>query len=114
MKTLSHHINTVKAQPHHVRKRVAFAAAFVTAAVIALIWLGASLATGAFAIKGSNFAEANGTPSIVATTPSGTSLTAAAAEAGNSGSQPAGIQIVDGNGSQPAAAPASQPTSISF
>jgi hypothetical protein len=97
MKPLSHHVNKVKAQPHHIRKRVAFMAAFATAAVIALIWAGASLATGAFAIKGSNFAESTGaeTTSGIATNGSNTDLTASAAEAGNAGSQPAGIEIVD-------------------
>lgn len=113
MKSLAHHVRTVKAQPHHVRKQVAFATAFIVAAVIALMWAGASFATNAFAIKGSSFAEASGAETTSgAVTGSNTSLTASAAEAGQGTKQAPGIQIVDGTSA--ASAPTKQPTTIPF
>ena len=113
MKSLAHHVNTVKAQPHHVRKQVAFATAFIVAAFIALVWAGASFATDAFAIKGSSFADASGAETTnVAAGGSNTSLTASAAEAGQGAGKAPGIQIVDGQ-SASASAP-SQPTTIPF
>jgi hypothetical protein len=58
MKTVFEHIDYVKGQPHHIRKRVAYATAACGTGVIAIVWFASSLATGAFAIKGSNFADA--------------------------------------------------------
>jgi hypothetical protein len=112
MKPISHHINKVKAQPHHIRKQVAFATAFIVAAVIGAIWAGASLITGAFAIQGSTFAESTGAEPTVATVPGNSSLAASPAEAGQQ-SQAPGIEIVNGN-QTPAAAPAATPTVIPF
>ena len=60
MKTIFEHINRVKSQPHHIRRRVAFSAATVGTAVIALVWLIGSLGTGAFALKSSSFADNTG------------------------------------------------------
>lgn len=110
MKSLSHHIRTVKGKPHHIRKRVAFGAAFVVAGVIGAIWAGASLATGAFAIKGSSFADATSQKPVVATTPTAASLAASPAEAGTN-QEPAHIEIVD---AKPKVAPAPAATSIPF
>lgn len=58
MKTIFEHIEYVKGKPHHVRKRIAYATAACGTGVIALVWLAASLGTGAFAIQGSTFADA--------------------------------------------------------
>jgi hypothetical protein len=115
MRPLSHHIHKVKAQPHHIRKRVAFASAFIAAAFVGVIWAGASLATGAFALKDtSSFATSAGDTAGVAVSGSGAPSAdglAAAAAATDPSSQPASIEIVD---AKPAPAPAAQPTSIPF
>ncbi|MDO8408136.1 MAG: hypothetical protein Q7S95_02780 [bacterium] len=60
MRTISDHIERVKAQPHHVRERVAFGLAGLVAGLIGVIWLGVSLGSGAFAIAGNGFAQATG------------------------------------------------------
>ena len=63
MKTVFEHIAHIKGKPHHVRKRVAFAAAANGAGIIALVWIVGSLSAGAFAIQGSTFAESTGAES---------------------------------------------------
>lgn len=60
MRGIAWHLDNVRGKPHHVRRRVAYLAAGSLTAVIALAWLGLSLATGAFALKGSNFAQMTG------------------------------------------------------
>ncbi|MFZ1074897.1 MAG: hypothetical protein WAN50_00795 [Minisyncoccia bacterium] len=98
MKTISQHIETIREQPHHVRKGVAFGTATVVTALIALVWAGTNLALGGFAIKSSNFAESTGQEgSAVVTTSSETdsSNLAGAAAVVPSASAPAQIQIVD-------------------
>ncbi|MDD3530998.1 MAG: hypothetical protein PHV99_00130 [Candidatus Pacebacteria bacterium] len=57
MKTIFEHIEHIKGKPHHIRKRVAYAAAACGASLIALIWLAGSISTNAFAISGNSFAE---------------------------------------------------------
>lgn len=54
MKTIFDHIERVKAQPHHIRKQVAFAAAAAGTVFIALVWFTGSLVTGAFSISNGN------------------------------------------------------------
>ena len=60
MRTISDHIERVKSQPHHVRERVAFGLAGLVTAIIGIVWLGVSLASGSFAIAGNGFAQATG------------------------------------------------------
>ena len=60
MKILLKHIDRIKEKPHHVRKQVAFAAAGTITALIAISWVATSLATGAFALKDTSFADATG------------------------------------------------------
>lgn len=60
MRTISDHIERVKAKPHHVRERVTFGIAGLITALIGTIWLGVSLTSGAFAIAGNGFAQATG------------------------------------------------------
>ena len=60
MRTISDHIERVKAQPHHMRERIAFGLAGLVAGLIGIIWLGVSLASGSFAIAGNGFAQATG------------------------------------------------------
>ncbi len=103
MRTIFQHIEHVKGKPHHIRKRVAFSAAAVGTAVIALAWLAGSLGTGAFALKDTSFtqsASGNGTSSA-----SGGSEQFAGVGAASiirSESEPARIEIIDApSSSQP-------------
>ncbi|HVM59187.1 MAG TPA: hypothetical protein VMT80_02575 [Candidatus Paceibacterota bacterium] len=48
--TLSDRINDIKGRPHHEKKRVVFGVATLCTAFVAVIWLGASLATNSFAV----------------------------------------------------------------
>jgi hypothetical protein len=67
MKTVFEHVEYVKGKPHHIRKRVAFTAAACGAGLIALVWLVGSLSMGAFAIKGSNFADSTKQDGVITT-----------------------------------------------
>lgn len=115
MRTIFDHIEHVKGQPHHIRKRVALTAAGGIAAVVGIVWFGASLASGTYAIHGSNFAESTGAESQTGSpVVSETSQVAGAAAALNSDtSGPARIVIVDAS-STASATPASDQTTIPF
>jgi hypothetical protein len=100
MKTVFDHIKHVQGKPHHIRKRVAFGIAGGVSAFFALVWLGANLATGAFAIQGSNFAMSTGQESVATTssdgsTDQGLAGVGAAAALQSDTSAPAHIEIVD-------------------
>lgn len=95
MKTLSHHINTLKGQPHHIRKQVAMGGALGFAVLIGLIWLGANLATNSFMIQGSSFADASTKHDTLVKVPAGSDSLAGAAAAGDQSNQAAHIEIVD-------------------
>ena len=58
MHALTQRIDTIREQPHHVRRKVAFSLAGVATLVIAFLWLSLSLKAGAFAITESSFADA--------------------------------------------------------
>ncbi|MCX6787002.1 MAG: hypothetical protein NTY93_00520 [Candidatus Kaiserbacteria bacterium] len=58
MKTLFEHIENAKKKPHHIRKRIAFIGAAGVSAFIAFVWFAGSVATGAFAVQGTSFADA--------------------------------------------------------
>ena len=60
MKSFADRLDTIRAKPHQVRRQVAFLASGVITGVVAVVWLGASLYTGAFALKGANFTEVAG------------------------------------------------------
>ena len=98
MKTVSQHIEHIKGKPHHVRKRVAFGAAFAGTAIIALVWLVSSVGTGAFALKDTSFAQSTGQESTLATEGNsavgGVAGAAAAPTLGNANA-PARIEIID-------------------
>lgn len=101
MKTIFEHIDRVKAQPHHIRKQVAFASAAVGTILIALVWLVGSATTGAFSIKGNSFATSAEQESTV-TTGSGNSGSQSLAGVGAAAalpdaSVPAYIEIIDVN-----------------
>jgi hypothetical protein len=99
MKTVFEHINHLKGKPHHIRKQIAFGAAAGTTAIIAVVWLAASLATDAFAIRGASFDERQ-TPSVTTDTHSGLAG-AAAALPEVSDRVPAYIEIVDTSAALP-------------
>lgn len=109
MKTLFDHIDYVKGKPHHVRKRVALGAATLGSALVALVWLAGSSATGAFALHGSDFAMSTGQENVIATTSdSGSQNLAgvgAAAAVQQDAALPAHIEIID---AVSASAPAKQ------
>ena len=96
MRTLFQHIDRVRERPHHVRRRIAFGTAGVAAGAVALVWLGTSLATGAFQIQGSDFAQATGAEPADTTSGNGsdTSGVAAAAAASLDTNAPAHLEVV--------------------
>ena len=99
MKTVFEHIEYVKGQPHHIRKRVAYTTAACGTGVIAIVWFASSLATGAFAIKGSNFADNAArdavTPVVTSDTTSQLAGAGAAAALLQTVDAPAHIEIVN-------------------
>lgn len=97
MKNILEHIEHVKGKPHHIRRRFALGAALGGSGLIALVWLTGSLATGAFAIQGSDFAQSSGQSDlVVATTSVSDNSGLAGAAAGlQSSDGPARIEIVD-------------------
>lgn len=96
MRTIFDHIENVKGKPHHVRKRVAMSGAMIGTAVIAFVWLGTSLSTGAFAIQGSTFADsvAQGSPVVVDSDTRNQNIAGAAAALKADASGPARVEIV--------------------
>ena len=113
MKTIFDHIEHVKGKPHHIRKRVAFSAAAVATGLVALVWLGGSLASGAFALAGNPHGEQK--PAVAASANDANSNLAGAAAAlpPSSASVPAHIEIVD-TGSSAQAEKKAEPTIIPF
>ena len=109
MKSLPEHIEYIRSKPHHVRRATAFGTAAVVTGTIALIWLGASLATGAFALKGGNFAEETGAlppENAPANAPQNSNVAGAAAALPPAKTGPANLQVVQGgDGIQPVRAP---------
>jgi hypothetical protein len=94
MQRIIHHVNRVKAQPHHIRKKVAFSVAGSLTGLVALVWLSTSLATNSFAIQGSQFADAVGDQPVEKVRPDGSQLAGAAAALSGEDSTPR-IQIVN-------------------
>ena len=103
MKTVFEHIEHVKGKPHHIRRQVAFGASAVVTVVVALVWLTSNLASGSFAIRGSDFSMSNGQDLIVATSSDAVSqgLAGAGAAAILDNNSPAHIEIVDTSASSP-------------
>ncbi|HVW83011.1 MAG TPA: hypothetical protein VHC68_03680 [Candidatus Paceibacterota bacterium] len=104
MKPLAHHLAAVRAKPPHVRKQIAFALAGGATALIALLWLAASLASGAFRIADTSYADAGAEPAP-APAPAGSSLLGAAAAALAGSSTAAQLEVVS-QGNEPDNAPA--------
>lgn len=117
MKNVFEHIEHIKGKPHHIRRRIALTAAAATSAVIALVWLAGSFATGAFAIQGSDFAMSSGQAATVsAVDASGNQQNVAGAAAAavlQPADAPAHIEIVDTTPTAPAKQQ-SDPTILPF
>lgn len=96
MKTIFEHIEHVKGKPHHVRKRVAFAAAASLTAFIALVWFVGNLSLGVFAIPSNSFADSVARQNAL-TSDTGTDSPNLAGVAGviPKTSGPARIEIID-------------------
>lgn len=110
MKTIFEHIERVKGQPHHIRKRVAFGAAFAGTAVIALAWLSVSIGTGAFALKDTSFAQNadNEAGSAVSVSNDEQFAGVGAASVLKEASEPARIEIIDASPLKPSGNKAEQ------
>lgn len=110
MKTVSQHIAHIKSQPHHIRKRVAFGAAFAGTAVIAFAWLAVSLGTGSFALKDTSFAQnaENKSDSAVSKDNNEQFAGVGAASVLREKNEPARIEIIDASPSKPSVNKAEQ------
>ena len=117
MKTVFEHIDHVKGKPHHIRKKVAFSAAGVVTGLVAVVWLGSSLATNAFAIQGSTFSQSVGQSDGLKvdnkTNSQNLAGVAAAALFGDT-PEPAHIEIVNVAPTSTAQSHASEETTIPF
>ncbi|HEY4522948.1 MAG TPA: hypothetical protein VJK73_01090 [Candidatus Paceibacterota bacterium] len=118
MRTVGEHLDRVREQPHHIRRRFALGTAGALTALIGIVWLGASLATGTFALKGSNFAEVTG--AVLPEESSASQDTAAvdgvaAAAAASTKRAPAHVEVVpSGTGMPTKTPPPPGPTIIPF
>lgn len=117
MMLLTRHIETVRQQPEHVRRQVAFTVAAVLTGLIAFIWLGASVATGAFALKSTSFAEAtSGAPLPVQQSSGGAGdlVGAVGAFFGGTSEGPARVDIVGADAAATPRTPAAEATILPF
>lgn len=95
MKTISQHIEHVRAQPHHVRKHVAFASAAAITIVVALVWFASSISAGVFALRvDSSFGQSAGSLKEVSSNQNLAGVGAAAAFS-QVDTVPAHIEIID-------------------
>ena len=77
MISVTHHIQRVRAHPHHIRRQIAFTLAAGATALIAFIWLVGNIATGNFAAGTSSFGDIAKTVQEVIPETSGGSLVGA-------------------------------------
>ncbi|MDO8623881.1 MAG: hypothetical protein Q7R54_00820 [bacterium] len=110
------HIERIREKPEHIRKQVALGIAVILTAIIALVWLGASLATGTFALRGSSFAENTSEATPVATKSGGFMSLLGAAGAALTGSQGSPhIEVVgESKGESKVEATKNEPTVLPF
>jgi len=114
MKTIFEHIEYAKSKPHHIRKRIAFTAAAIGTGLVALVWFFGTLSSGAFALRGSTFAESAGEEQATTGTENGSQNVAGAAAAlGSAANAPAHIEIID-NASSTAPEKQTEQTVIPF
>ncbi|MFA7302180.1 MAG: hypothetical protein WC030_00310 [Candidatus Paceibacterota bacterium] len=97
MKKIADHVEHLKTKPHHVRRKVALGVAGGVTSLVAVLWLGVSLSTNAFAIQGSTFAESTAQGPAITTVTEGPeqNLAGAAAARQRDASGPARIEIVN-------------------
>jgi hypothetical protein len=98
MMLLADHIENVRAQPEHIRRQIALTIAVVLTAIVALLWFGMSLASGAFALKSTSFAEATSGVEAQPASPSSGSVSrlfgAVGAAFGGAPSGPARVEVI--------------------
>jgi hypothetical protein len=115
MKPLSHHLHTVRQQPPHVRKQVTFTLAAGATALIALVWLVASLSTGAWRIEGASFATQSAQqPAATGAGAGSAALLGGAAAALTASSSASRLEVVGNAHETPPAPPAAEPTVVPF
>lgn len=100
MATITHHINRLKAQPSHVRERVAFGVSSGVTLLVVIGWLVAMSTSGSFSLATKSVAESVRPPESVATSLSESgsgikSLLGAASAAFGASSTAATITVVD-------------------
>ena len=108
MRTFADRLDAIRDKPHHVRRQIAFLTSGVITGVIAVGWLGASLYTGAFALKGANFAEVAGVAPVTEDSGNAFNAGVAAAAAAEEDAVAPGLNVVSaGEGAGTAADPGS-------
>lgn len=116
MKNFFDHLEHARSRPHHERKRIAFLIASGISGLIAVVWLGTSLSVGAFAIHGTNFAEAVklGNTVVQYAGGNGSTRALAGASAAQSGAAvPAHLEVIDDTPKAATTTPV-EPTIIPF
>lgn len=68
---LIHHIENLRAKPHHVRERIAFGTAAGITAVVAMVWVTTLAATGTFSLASNVPTDDGATQTAIAQTQSG-------------------------------------------
>lgn len=98
MKSLFHHVETVRAKPHHVRRRIAFGVSGGITSLIAVVWFTGSFASGAFTIPQSAYGNTPTTDAVTVVQHAGADISgiagAAAALPAARSNAPAHIEIV--------------------
>jgi hypothetical protein len=96
MSFIARRLDNIREKPHEVRRQVAFLASGVLTGVVAVGWLGLSLYTGAFALKGASVAQMTGEAPAPADAgeSAGAPGVAAAAEAVTTSTQAPGLDVV--------------------
>lgn len=99
---LSHHIDTLRAKPEHVRERIAFMTSAGVTGIVAVIWVVTLAATGTFSLAPTTGTLASGTQESAQDAAAGAQTNfsqlvgAAGAALGATTSAPA-LRIVDGD-----------------
>lgn len=97
MASLSHHLERVRAKPHHEQRKIAFLAAFGVTSLVTLGWLGALASSPVLALnpRADQNEELNMQNALTDTRSSFGELAGAAAAAIGATTSPARITVVD-------------------
>ncbi len=94
MATLTQHVDTLRAKPHHVRERIAFLAAAGVCAVVAVAWLAALSMSGSLSLKTDDTVAPDANTPALTTSNFSQLLGAAGAALGATSTDPA-IKVID-------------------